>query len=70
MVRERVESSSINSIGYDQTRRVLEIEFTGGDVYAYGDVPPIVYDRLMTAESKGRFVNYVIKPNFSYRKLT
>jgi len=70
MQRHHVESSSINSVGYDPRASSLEIEFTGGDVYAYHDVPQETYERLITADSKGRFVNYEIKPNYRFTKIS
>jgi len=59
-----VESSAIETIGYDPEASTLAITFTGGATYFYLGVPPHLYDQLMTAESKGSFVNKVIKPTF------
>lgn len=47
---------------------VLSVKYQGGEAYDYLDVPEWVYRELKAAESKGRFVNFVIKPNFHYRK--
>ncbi|WP_217630860.1 KTSC domain-containing protein [Modestobacter sp. DSM 44400] len=60
-------SSSIVSVGYDPEASVLEVEFQGNRVYQYLDVPPEEFDALMEADSKGRFVNGVIKPAHPYR---
>jgi hypothetical protein len=65
--RSHVTSSSIVSVGYDRRAAVLEVEFQRGRVYQYLDVPPEEFDALMAAESKGRFVNGVIKPAHRYR---
>lgn len=67
MDRQRVSSSSIVSVGYDQQAAVLEVEFSGNRVYQYLDVPPEEFDELLHAESKGRYVNRVIKPAHRYR---
>lgn len=67
MLRARVSSSTIVSVGYDEEQRILEIVFTGGRVYHYLEVPPERVLALLRAESKGRFLNSDIKPYFSYR---
>lgn len=62
MRREFVRSRSIKSIGYENDTEILEIEFRSGPrVYQYYDVPHQIYVKLMTAQSKGKFVNQVIK---------
>jgi hypothetical protein len=68
--RSPVESSSIASVGYDRATSTLEVEFISGETYAYHDVPEDIYHRLIIAESKGRFVNYEIKPNYAFTKRT
>jgi hypothetical protein len=60
MRRERVSSSSLVSIGYEE-EAVLEVEIAGGAVYRYFVVPRSVYDGLMSAASKGRYFNTVIR---------
>ena len=60
-----VESSAIEMVGYDPDSATLAITFTGGATYLYPGVPPDLYDQLMAADSKGTFVNTVIKPTFT-----
>ncbi len=67
MLRQRVSSSNIVSVGYDEEQRVLEIVFVGGRVYHYLEVPPERVLSLLRAESKGRYLNSEIKPHFRYR---
>lgn len=67
--REPVDSSAIESIGYKEAVKALDVEFEGGAVYRYADVPPGVYRKLMAAQSKGRFVNYEIKPRYSCERI-
>jgi hypothetical protein len=64
MKRTRVKSSSIVSVGYDGRQQILELEFQGGRLYQYFDVPRQVYDELVQAESIGRFVNRSVKGNY------
>jgi hypothetical protein len=70
MAREYVTSTSVEWIEYDASARTLEIAFASGGVYRYFDVPPAVCDELRTAESKGRFVNEVVKKRHRYARLT
>lgn len=64
--RTPVRSSALRSVGYDQERRGLEIEFTSGAVYQYFDVPAEVYRGLMAAESHGRYFHQHVRDK-SYR---
>lgn len=64
MKRTSIDSTSIVSVGYDTGAQILEIEFTGGAVYQYADVPEFVHRRLVSASSPGAFVNAMVKPNY------
>jgi hypothetical protein len=66
--RHPVSSSSLRSVGYDPDHRILVLEYEGGTVYHYFDVPENVFEELMNEDSKGRFVNYRIKPYYRYRE--
>ena len=61
MNRISVESSNIESIGYDSNSKILEIEFNDHSVYRYYEVPEDVYDELMASESKGSYLFRKIK---------
>jgi hypothetical protein len=67
--REHVVSSSIASIGYDAERKTLEVEFVGGRVYRYYDVPKRVHSGLLEASSIGGYFNANIRPHFPYERL-
>jgi hypothetical protein len=54
MRRAPVKSSAVESVGYDPALAMLEIEFTGGDVYRYFAVPPSAHRALLEAGSIGR----------------
>ena len=69
MKRQPVGSSSLRSVGYDPDHRILLLEYEGGSVYRYYDVPENIFEELMSEESKGRFVNYRIKPYYRYCKI-
>ena len=61
MNRTPVSSSHLTSVGYDQNTLTLEIEFKDGSVYQYFDVPEMVHQQLMQADSKGTFLQANIK---------
>jgi hypothetical protein len=61
MNRVPVTSSNIVSIGYDENRMILEVEFKNGWVYQYSKIPLGIYEGLMSAGSHGRYFNAYIK---------
>jgi KTSC domain-containing protein len=69
MKRIGVESSSIAGAGYDAGEQILEIEFRNGLVYRYFGVAPAVYEGLMAAESKGRYMNAEIRSVYPYEQV-
>jgi hypothetical protein len=64
-----MESSSIEAAGYHLERRTLRIRYAGGSTYDYQAVPAKIFQDLLVAESKGRFVNWSIKPYYRYRRV-
>lgn len=69
MIRKHVKSSNIQSAGYDPESGILEIEFKGGAVYQYFDVPERVYDAFMQASSAGSYFHRHIKNTYRWRKM-
>lgn len=70
IIRKRLESSSLTSVTYDPSDGGLEVQFRrNGHFYRYLGVPPAIYRALMDAESKGAFLNQVLKPNFEYFRI-
>jgi hypothetical protein len=67
MHRVPVESSSIESVGYE--KNVLEVRFRNGGLYQYFDVPEETLVLLMRAGSKGAFFNQSIRGRYASRKL-
>jgi hypothetical protein len=65
-----VESSSIELVGYDQEERELYVRFHNrGRTYAYEGVSRDQFDALLAAPSKGRYLNWEIKPYHRYRRV-
>ena len=69
MERTAVESSQIVSIGYVPGLETLEIEFKGGKVYRYFEVPGAAHADLVAAESKGKFFGQYIRGKFTFEKV-
>jgi hypothetical protein len=64
-----VESTSIQLVGYDEDARELYVQFRRGRTYVYFDVRPSAYTALLEAPSKGRYLNFEIKPYHQYRRV-
>jgi hypothetical protein len=65
-----VESSSIKSVGYDITRRILEVEFNNGSIYNYYEVPQLIYKELIEADSHGKYLDkHVKRAGYRYVKI-
>lgn len=67
MHRVPVESSSIDSVGYE--KNVLEVRFRNGGLYQYFDVPEEMLLMLMRADSKGAFFNRSIRGRYPSKRL-
>jgi hypothetical protein len=65
----RIHSTSIAAAGYDPDAQMLRVRFIGGGTYDYLDVPADVFRRLLDAPSKGRFVNWHVKPRYRCKRL-
>lgn len=68
MERLKVDSSNLNSVGYDKESKSLDVEFKGGSVYRYFGVPSFLYDDMLVSTSKGSFFHKHIKKNFKCEK--
>ena len=69
MLRESVQSSNLRSVGYDELQQIVEIEFHGGGIYQYSNVPSEVHSGLMDASSKGKFFAQFIRDRFHTRRV-
>ena len=69
MDRIPVNSSDIQSIGYDLDTCVLEVAFLKGGIYQYDGVPIYVYEELMSAVSHGRYFAAHIKNVYPTRRI-
>ena len=61
-----VESATLAAIGYDETRKILHLEFRSHAIHRYFGVPRPVYEALAAAPSKGRYFNGAIRGQFPH----
>lgn len=67
MERVKVESSQLASVGYDESKQQLEIEFHGGSIYVYDNVESQLHSDLITAKSVGSFfINNIKRQSMKY----
>ena len=64
-----VSSSNLSRVRYEDRTNTLEIEFQGGRVYQYFDVPKQIYESLLKAESKGSFFHEQIRGHYRYARV-
>jgi hypothetical protein len=68
MERQKISSTSIKSMGFDNG--VLEVEFKSGGVYQYKGVPMETYQKLRISDSIGSsFSSDVIKKGYTFEKV-
>ncbi len=63
-----VTSSWIAAIGYDDDAHAVHVELIDRGAYVYEQVPRVIWRAFDAADSKGRFVNAVLKPYFPCRE--
>lgn len=67
---ERVASSNVSALAYNQDEGVLGVIFSDGDEYHYYGVPKEIYFDLLRAKSIGKFLNQEIKSKgYKYKKV-
>jgi KTSC domain len=62
-----VESSTLATVAYDESRELLHLRFCSRAVYQYFGVPAAVHQALLGAPSKGRYFNHAIRGWFPFR---
>ena len=54
-------STNIAGFGYDPDNQVLTVEFKRGASYNYYDVPALIFEGMQAADSKGGYLEGVVK---------
>jgi lysyl-tRNA synthetase class 2 len=65
---ESVDSSAIDSLGYNEDDREMLVVFTSGSSYIYYDVSPKRFANFLNATSTGKYFNARVKDNYSYSR--
>ena len=66
---DSVESSFVDSVGYDELGKRLVVRFKSGSIYKYQGVPKDIYLGFMEDESKGRFYSKHIRGKYESKQL-
>ena len=64
-----VESSTLRTIGYHESRALLRLEFQSRAVYDYFEVPTAVFESLLSASSVGACFNAMVRGCFRYERV-
>ena len=64
-----VESSTLRTITYDESRALLRLEFRSRAVYEYFGVPAAVHETLVHAPSIGACFNAMVRGCFPYGRV-
>ena len=63
------EASAVSWARYSLSTRTLELGFRSGRTYRYFEVPQTVFDWLLQSESKGTYVNRLIKDRYEFEEV-
>ena len=67
--RQPVKSRILRSVGYDDSTKILEIEFHSGLVYQYLGVPLKVYTDLMRSGEVGKYFSEKVRTQFRTKQV-
>jgi hypothetical protein len=67
--RQPVKSRILRSVGYDESIKILEIEFQNGLAYQFTGVPPKVFADLMHSGEIGKYFSEKIRPKFQSKQV-
>lgn len=59
-------SSAIQSVDYDEQKKILRVQFNNGGVYQYNDVPEGVYKEMKESGSVGQYFNAHIRDKYGF----
>ena len=64
-----VNSTNLSRVRYNESLLTLEIEFKGGRVYQYFDLPKHIFKELLRADTKDKFSHQQIKGHYRYARV-
>jgi hypothetical protein len=64
-----VVSSNVQSAGYDDDSKTLEVTFKNGAKYSYSGVPRVMYEGIFKSDSPGGFVQrWIVRGKYKNSK--
>lgn len=69
MLECSIKSTSLNKATYDTLKMTMRVEFVGGNIYEYNNVPISVFTKFRLAKSQGKFLNENISRTYNFRKV-
>jgi len=67
--RQPIKSRILRSVGYDDSVKILEIEFQNNLIYQFSDVPPKVFTDLMHSGEPGKYFSEKVRPRFQSKQV-
>ena len=67
--RQSVKSVILRSVGYNDSTKILEIEFNTGLVYQYSGVPLKIYKDLMRSGEIGKYFSDKVRTQFRTKQV-
>ena len=64
-----VESSNVESIGYDRQNMIVYIQYINGGLYIYKNVSEMEYEGLLHAPSIGSYLHRNFKNVYPYERI-
>jgi hypothetical protein len=64
-----MDSSNIDSIGYDPNKMMLHVKFNSGKTYAYHNVEQIIFNKFLAASSPGGHFASHIKNKYEHSEV-
>lgn len=69
LTKEWEASSFISKTSYSEDQKVLKIDYKSGDEILYRNFPLEEWNKLISAESVGKFFHKEIKGKYDYKQL-
>jgi hypothetical protein len=67
--RQPVKSRILRSMGYNDSTKILEIEFQNGLVYQFLEVPPKIYADLVRSAEIGKYFTDKVRTKFKSKQI-
>lgn len=65
---ETPESTSIARFTYEESAKILKVEFKNGGLYHYFDIPQTLFEEMKLASSQGQYLAQNIKGHYRYAR--